>query len=661
MVFIMSIFSDFFKPPFLKKTHLWVLGGLISTIATLLIFGVIFLSYYHNRIYQGVYINNVNVGGLTKQEALAKISPPDKDQLDGRLVIKAADIQAEAELSSLLKSWNEEEVVDQALEVGHKKPLIKELKTILQLLASEQELEMAAELNQEQLESVVQKIKAETDEPAIEPSVELKITGNINSLNINPGQNGQELLLEATTREAAEEIKQALSSKRLNFSKNSLEEIQIGTLVITPVIKPIKTELSKLQQEAIKSRITAILGSELTFQADLKSIQDDRYSQARNIDFALNDQKIVSLTDPSGGYSSSAIADLVENWSQKINRPAQSAVFEYDSQSLSVEKFTPPQKGVELNTSQTHDLVAESLKTLEKQAGLVEENPDDSSSNSSQQNNSESETDDSNTIKLPVSQTEPETTLGETNNLGIKTLIGFGDSYYAHSIPARIHNVKITADKLSLSIIPPGEEFSFNKAIGEISTQTGYQPAYVIKNGQTVLGEGGGVCQVSTTLFRALLDAGLKISKRLPHSYRVSYYELDNQPGYDATAYAGEVDLRFINDTNSHILIYSEADSEDLYMKVEIYGTDDGRTTEISNYQKWGYQPPPEPEYIPSTDIPPGQTKQIDWAVSGIKTSFDWTVKDERGEIIREKTFYSNYRPWSAKYLQGVESLPETD
>jgi vancomycin resistance protein YoaR len=76
------------------------------------------------------------------------------------------------------------------------------------------------------------------------------------------------------------------------------------------------------------------------------------------------------------------------------------------------------------------------------------------------------------------------------------------------------------------------------------------------------LGDGGGVCQVSTTLFRSVLDAGLKVTRRLPHSYRVSYYELDTKPGVDATVYAGETDFRFINDTDHHILIHAEADSK---------------------------------------------------------------------------------------------------
>jgi vancomycin resistance protein YoaR len=203
-------------------------------------------------------------------------------------------------------------------------------------------------------------------------------------------------------------------------------------------------------------------------------------------------------------------------------------------------------------------------------------------------------------------------------------------------------------------LVAPGEEFRFNKTLGEVSKRTGYRSAYVISNGKTVLGDGGGVCQVSTTYFRAVLDAGLQVTLRRPHSYRVSYYELNQKPGIDATVYSGDVDFRFVNDTDHHILIRSSANSDDLYMKVEIYGTSDGRTAEIVDHKTWDLRSPPPPAYYPTTEIPAGTTKQIDWAVSGIKASFTHIVKDKDGETISEKEYYSNYVPWSAKYLQGI-------
>ena len=104
--------------------------------------------------------------------------------------------------------------------------------------------------------------------------------------------------------------------------------------------------------------------------------------------------------------------------------------------------------------------------------------------------------------------------------------------------------------------------FSFNDAVGDISAATGYQSAYIIKDGRTVLGDGGGVCQISTTLFRAVLNSGLKITAREPHSFRVSYYE--PPVGMDATIYDPAPDLKFVNTYNTPILIWAYAGSNSL-------------------------------------------------------------------------------------------------
>ena len=647
----MSIFSDFFKQPFDCSLRDWLVGILVSSISTLIVFCLLFLYYYQHRIYQGIYINHTNVGGLTKEQALAAVQPPDVGEFGGTAIITTPDREHQISLSSLITGWNQQEMVDQALQIGHQQPPLAELKTIFELLITEKNLSLSPSIDRQLLQTELEQFKNQADQPSSPPSIELAASGDINSLVIDPGKNGRSLQIEATADKIAAAVKENFSSNTLTSGSPSTP--RQAELSVSAVIEPVEVELTELQQASLKERAASIIGQQITFTANLREAQDDRYTQARSLSFTLNDQKIIALFDPAGGYQTNKIAELVESWAQQIDRPAQNAVFKYDPQTLVVSEFVPPQKGLGLDQQQAQALAVDGLNQLEKKA----KNPGQTQEQAASDQPSQSGQD--NQIDLPISQTDPDTTLAETNDLGINTLIGLGDSYYAHSIPARIHNVSITADKLSLNIVPPGEKFSFNQAIGEVSSHTGYRPAYVIKGGRTVLGEGGGVCQVSTTLFRALLDAGVDITKRLPHSYRVSYYELDKKPGFDATAYAGDIDLRFINDTPNHILIYSTADSEDLYMKVEIYGTDDGRTTQISNYKKWDYSPPPPPEYIPSTDISPGQTKQIDWAVSGIKTSFDWTVRDKNGQIIRQKTYYSSYRPWSAKYLQGVESLPQ--
>jgi vancomycin resistance protein YoaR len=248
----------------------------------------------------------------------------------------------------------------------------------------------------------------------------------------------------------------------------------------------------------------------------------------------------------------------------------------------------------------------------------------------------------------------PTVTLESTNTLGIKERIAVGTSTYKGSIPNRIFNVGLTAERVHGSIVAPGEEFSFNEAVGEISGKTGYKSAYVIMNGRTQLGDGGGVCQVSTTLFRAILDGGLPVTRWKAHSYRVGYYEQGNQPGFDATVYAPSVDFRFRNDTGHSIAIAAYPDSTSQFLTVELWGTSDGRDSEVSNYKIWNQRSAPAPSYVEDPTLPAGKRQQIDWAAAGANTSFQYTVKDASGAVIHDREFVSIFRPWQAVYLVGT-------
>lgn len=257
-------------------------------------------------------------------------------------------------------------------------------------------------------------------------------------------------------------------------------------------------------------------------------------------------------------------------------------------------------------------------------------------------------------FELPVLAKEPEIDTDEANRFGITELLGRGESFFRGSIPGRIHNVALAASRINGILIPPGATFSFNDAVGDISAATGYKQAYVIKSGRTVLDDGGGVCQVSTTLFRAALKSGMPIAERHAHSYRVGYYEQGGwKPGFDATVYAPAYDLKIVNDTPAHILIQAITDTKNMSLTFELYGKKDGRTVEISPVKLWDAVPAPPDLYQDDPTLPTGTVKQVDWAAPGVKASFNYTVT-RGGEEIFAKTFYSNFIPWQAVYLRGT-------
>lgn len=318
--------------------------------------------------------------------------------------------------------------------------------------------------------------------------------------------------------------------------------------------------------------------------------------------------------------------DKISNWvsllAPAINTPPQNALFRFIPPNK-VEEFLPEKDGIKINEIELIETLVKNLDTLEN-------------------------------IPISYQKIASPITTESVNNLGIKELLGHGESYYSDSIANREFNVAKAASTINGLLIPPGETFSFNNYVGDISAETGYKQAYVIKDGKTVLGDGGGVCQVSSTLFRAALAAGLPIDERLAHAYRVHYYEEKSQVGLDATVFAPDVDFKFKNDTKNYILIQSSNLPAQKKLVFDIYGTSDGRLATISKSRVWDIAAPPPDLYVDDPTLNKGVVKQIDWKAWGARTAFDWKVT--RGdEVLQERTFYSNYKPWQAIFLKGTK------
>lgn len=174
--------------------------------------------------------------------------------------------------------------------------------------------------------------------------------------------------------------------------------------------------------------------------------------------------------------------------------------------------------------------------------------------------------------ELPIVISKPQTSLAETNDLGISELVAVGESDFSGSPANRIHNVTVGAFKFNGILIAPGEEFSFNKHLGDVDAEHGFLPELVIKSGSLIPEFGGGLCQVSSTTFRAAMNAGVPITARRNHSFAVQYYA---PQGTDATIYPGAVDFKFVNNLPGHILMRTKIVGRKLFF--ELYGTKDQR------------------------------------------------------------------------------------
>lgn len=352
-------------------------------------------------------------------------------------------------------------------------------------------------------------------------------------------------------------------------------------------------------------------------------------SPISNISIMLQAYFVGVNLSPSYTYDKASLENSISPILQKINKDPVEALFKFENGKVTAFRLS--------NNGQAIDMDLLNKRLSQKTLAVI------SSSDGGQ----------TIIVPIPIKIIPPKVSTEEVNNFGIKELIGEGHSLFYHSIPSRIFNINLAASRVNGILVAPGETFSFDKALGDVSAFTGYKQAYVIQNGKTVLGDGGGVCQVSTTFFRALLNGGLPIIERHAHAYRVGYYEEDSPPGIDATVFVPTVDLKFKNDTGNYILIQSQIDLDNLSLSYYLYGVKDGRTVSMTTPVVSNVTPAPPDLYQDDPTLPSGTIKQTDFAAAGAHVSFSRTVTKNGKEIIAD-TFVSNYQPWQAIYLRGT-------
>jgi vancomycin resistance protein YoaR len=247
-------------------------------------------------------------------------------------------------------------------------------------------------------------------------------------------------------------------------------------------------------------------------------------------------------------------------------------------------------------------------------------------------------------------------------DLGIIEQVAVGESYFTGSSSARDRNIRLGASKFDGVIIKPGQTFSFNEYLGDISPEAGYDQSYVIIGNRTVLGVGGGICQVATTAFRVAYFGGYPIVERWPHAYRVGYYELGGfGPGFDATIYSPIVDFRFTNDTPHHILIQTEVDAARSRLRFVFYSTKTGRTVEQIGPNSGAPVSPETPIYEYDAALPAGSVVQDEKPINGLRATLGRIVRDAEGRVLYQDTFVSNFVPWPARYRYGPGYMPPPD
>jgi len=567
------------------------------TIVILILVPLTYELAYAEKIYPGIKIGQIDVGNKTPQatkELFQALTSQNNQIL--RIAHPVSGQIWEIKPSEIDLTFNLENSVQSAYLIGRQGTPIKKLSDKKRAWEKEISIPLKFSFNQEKFSAKVATISAAISVPSVSPQISLENE----QITIDTGQPGQEL---------DQQKLRALITNHIAQLDHQTISLPIKTINPPPKAEDI---------ERIKNQASSLIGKSIKFKNE------------QNETIVLNDKDLVNLFRFSQIDFEEEVKKQIISLAANIDQEPQDALFEFKNNRVS--SFREAQSGRKLNQEKARLLLKEAIEKLIRQPA-------------------EKKTIE---IALPLNIQAPNISTAEVNNLGIKELIGEGVSYFRGSAASRIHNVQLASSRLNGLLIKPEEIFSLNQALGEISDLTGYQKAYIIKEGRTVLGDGGGVCQVSTTFFRVALNTGLPIIERQAHAYRVYYYEQKSPAGIDATVFSPSPDLKIKNDTAAYILIQSQFFPKEYKLIFKFYGTSDGRKAVTTNTRLWDIIPPPEPLYVDDPTLPKGQTKQIDWAASGGKAAFDWKVI--RGdEILQERTFYSIYRPWQAVYLRGTK------
>ncbi|MFA5076722.1 MAG: VanW family protein [Patescibacteria group bacterium] len=614
--------SKIIQPP--KDSHKWLITVLaiflfLALTVAALIFG--YQKVYAQKIYPGVWVGGSDLSGLTQTEAeeLLKIRVAELDRAGflftyqertvaiSSLVVAPSD----PDISYELVSFDVPATATAAFGVGRQGNWLNKLLGSWRVLFSRSQVETHFTLDQDRFLAALQDNFKDLENPAM--SAQLIIT-----------QEGDRFIKSIEPEKAGTAFNYSLALNQLTNQLVNLDDTKIG-LQLQPDLPQIKSS----QVQPALAQVDSILAlAPLTLIYQDKKWEVSALQLAGLLDFALNSGQVVLGINQQrfGQY-------LDQEIFLAVNQESKNAKFSL--QGSKVVEFQGAQAGVTIDQEATRQKIESEF--------IINQNKE---------------------VALVVQMVPPQVATADVNNLGIKELIGVGLSNFVNSPKNRIHNIHTGAASINGMLIKPGEEFSINTALGDVDGEHGYLPEMTIKGNKTVPEFGGGLCQIGTTIFRVALSAGLPITERAPHSYRVSYYE---PAGLDATIYGPHPDVRFINDTGNYILIQTSINGTEL--RFEFWGAKDGRTTyyigqtESSNLYDikpriWGYVSPLPTKMVETLDLPVGSKKCTESAHTGATTEFDYTVTYSDGHKF-EKTFRSVYRPWQAVCLIGVEQLSE--
>lgn len=590
-----------------------VVAALLSGFLLFLLFiSAITLGYqliYAGRIFPGVSVAGVDLSGLTRDEAAVKLHSALSYPITGKVLFKDGEKAWVASPAELGMVFDPSTSAGTAYSVGRSGGLFGSLMGQVQAGGYGRQVPPVIVFDQRVAYQYLSQIASQVNQPIVEGSLALNGTEVV----AQPGQVGRELKIDATLV--------YLGAQLQTFSDGEVplvvQELQPQVLDVTSQAEAARQILSQPLTLAVPNAAAGDPGP-YVYNPEILANMLGVVREGNTVKVVLN---------------TTGLRDLLAPIKQQVDRKPADAKFIFNDDTRQLDVIQDSKVGRAMDMDASIQTINDALLRGEHAVPLVitEDQP-----------------------QIPAS-----TTAGQ---LGITELIWAETSYFYGSSNERIQNIEAAASRFHGVLVAPGEVFSMGETMGDVSLENGFAEALIIYGGRTIKGVGGGVCQVSTTLFRGVFNIGLPILERYSHAYRVSYYEMTatgavdpRLAGLDATVYFPLVDFKFKNDTPYYILMETYLNVNARTLTWKFYSTKDGRTVAWDTTGPTNVVSAPSPLYEENPDLKKNEMKQVDYAANGADVTVTRTVYKD-GAVLFQDQFVTRYQPWQAVCQYGPDS-----
>ncbi len=569
--------------PSLKRWHKIALGVFGVLFASILVLGLLRIAY-QGRFLPGATLYGVPVSGLTEASARDLVARETNQYIESSTIIvnssEAQTTKVSIPSSEVELNYNIDSDLKSIYQYGRSGQIFEQLGSQLGLMLGLANLPTGSvSYNPTKLYAILQPVDASLSTSTVNASY----AATNNQLSINPEKQGQRV---DWARFLSDYEGLVLSRQRGAATVSSYTQPATVTQEILATKRSALTPFLEKPLVLTFEKKTWNVGSE----ALVSWLSYTSYAGPVRSEILANYYGFERRDLSSVGFDTAKIKAYLQTIAPGVNRPAKDAVLTISGDRASVFQQSQDGRAIDL------DVTAQAISD-----NLLAANPES-------------------TVPLTVVVTKADVNDENIERLGIKELLSEGVTYFPGSSANRIVNVKVGAGKFNGVLLKPGQVFSFGEILGPVGPEQGYKEGRVILEGRQESQYGGGLCQVSSTAFRAALLAGLPITERYNHSFAVSYYTAPyGVPGIDATIYYPQVDFKFKNDTKNHILIQTEMAGTTL--KFRFFGTKEKEGAIRGPNFIYGSNDPNQPS----------------------KTVFYRDIK-VNGQVTKTDTFYTTYR-----------------